>query len=222
MTAHELVSTMDAARVSWKLVAARNLTRRQLLFIADILRARLLNDRRVRQPSLFENSAQTLPLLTPIADTTNVFGADSKASMVGPIPRPLDAQGGPGFTFVGIPGQTPLQAITPAGIASRKASRHSADRPCYLWDAAGRLLVFNESVGSLVRKRRVSGVFLHPIEVANFTLPGATPVLKANPLDFEYPLPGGLVQILLEMAAQHESITTLLPKDLENDDQANP
>jgi hypothetical protein len=220
MTALELISTMDAQRTSWRLSADRFLSRRQLLFIADVLRARLLTDRRERDPVGFENSAQTLPLLTPKKSTTTFFGVGVPVFQVGPVPRPLEARSGPGFTFVGVPGQRKLQVIGVDDVHLRKYSRHSADKPCALWLPDTRELIFNEqkAVLPLTEKRRIRAVFLHPMEAAHYVEPGTQPKLLADPLGFEYPLPGNLIQILLEMAAKHEQLTTLLPADIENDD----
>jgi hypothetical protein len=213
---------MEAARTSWKLVAARDLTRRQLLFIADMLRSKLIQDRRDRDPQIFEDSAQLLPLQTPEKDTTNSFGAKVSASMIGPLPRPVPGKRGPGFTFVGVPGEEPLQYVSMTGhVYRQKGSRQSKDRPCYTWLAAERKLVFNERSNGLPGKRRIEGVFLHPMEAHEFTKPGGVAPLLANRYDFEYPLRGDMVMVLLQMAAQHENVTKLLPPDLENDDQPN-
>lgn len=221
MTAFELVSTMEAARSSWRLSSEVFLSKRQLLFLADVVRGQLLDQRRDRDPTGFENSSQPLPLLTPKKAVDTPFGPNVIAYRLGPIPRPLESKAGPGFTFVGVYGEERLDVISEAGVYYRtRGSRVNANRPCAMWLPASRELVLKQpQLLPLAAKCRIQSVFLHPIEAHLFTGDPNQPVrMVENPLDFEYPIAGNLIKPLLELCAQHEKLTTLLPPDLENDD----
>lgn len=221
MTAFELVSTMEGSRSSWRLSSEVFLSKRQLLFLADVVRGQLLEQRRERDPVGFENSSQPLPLL-PIKKTIDTpFGPNTVAYRLGPIPRPLEAKAGPGFTFVGIYGEEKLDVVSEAGVFYRgRGSRVNANRPCAMWLPASRELILKQPRQlPIASKCRVQSVFLHPIEAALYNVADPTTLrMVENPLDFEYPLAGNLIKPLLEMCAEHEKITTLLPPDLENDD----
>lgn len=195
-----------------------SLTDRQLMFIVDYYRAKLLRqdqDKGRFTQSLYIQNLGCVPVSQ--GDKNDKCDIDDCILQTDILPKPLETNAGANLTFVGTSNGTPFQMKPHNAMFWKRAAKWTGKEPAWYFQSGKIKLVDPPTM--MFSDLNVQGIFERPSEAKEF-MTCACPDNNEDcfsGFEFDYPMPLHHVDIIVKLVAETElRILTSIPIDNSN------
>jgi hypothetical protein len=194
-----------------------NLSDRQIAFIIDYYRAKLMRQEAMKHNSMDGEDIQDLGRVSIIKADPHECDCPADACILRtelPLPSTLNPTG---FTFVGHYGGTAFQETTWQRGPWDSYAKYTGDKP--KWFTKGRYIYLLNPPDPMMSVMNIQGLFESPQEAEKFRTCDCDNGVACNTgFDFEYPVAAHLVDTIMKMMMESEvRWSTLIPTDTAND-----
>lgn len=198
-----------------------NLSNTQVAFMVGYYRAKLMRQDAQKgrmQRELFIQNLGKVPLIQ--ADKNECCDVDECLLRTEiQIPKPLETYGALNLTFVGNTNGRPYGKENHNSAYWSHSAKYSGKEPRWYYQN-GYLYILNPP-SMMLDCINIQGVFEDPMVAMKFRTcdcPNSEPCIDEDSLDFEYPMPAHMVDLIVKLVAETElRLMTALPTDITND-----
>lgn len=181
-----------------------NISDRQILFMINYLREKLIVQQLQKNRSISSNIKQDLGQV-PIEkvdknDGTLVTNKDIFKTVV-KVPQPIEADQMDLFTYIGgLDKQSPIPYKTKANAKWNKYNKYASKEPLAYYSNG--YIYITDCANPLLKYINIEGVFLNPREVQKFKFPNGNPCY--NPDVDQYPISGRMIDTINQLIKKQE------------------
>jgi len=199
-----------------------NISDRQLAFIIDYYRAKLMRQEAMKHNSMNRQELQDLGRVSLITVDPHECDCPADACILRTeleVPKSLQLGDGKshGFTFIGHYGGTSFQETTWQRGPWDSYAKYTGDKP--KWFIKGRYIYLLNPPDPMMSVMNIQGLFETPREAEKFRTCDCDNGVECNiGFDFNYPISAHLVDTMMKMIMESEvRWSTLIPMDTTND-----
>lgn len=199
-----------------------NLSDRQIAFIIDYYRAKLMRQEAMKHNHLDRQDIQDLGRVDLIQADPHECGCPADGCILRTkleIPGTLELGSGSGhaFTFVGHYGGTAFQETTWQRAPWDSYAKYTGDKP--KWFIKGKYIYILNPPDPMMSYMNIQGLFENPQEAEQFRTCDCDNGVACNVgYNFKYPLAAHLVDTVMKLVMENEvRWSTLIPTDTAND-----
>ena len=221
MLASELIYNVKNLRAGGIQSDDENLSDRQLAFIINYYRAKLIRQEVQRNGSVGREDLQDLGKISLIQADPHECPCNEGDCLLRtelPVPKSIRQSGkNHGFSFVGMYGGMSWQESTWQAAPWTTFDKYTGDKT--KWFIKGRYMYILNPADTMLSYMNIQGIFEDPKEANEYRDCGCDETPECiEGFDYEYPISAHLVDTLMQMIMGNEiRWSTLIPEDTSND-----